>query len=75
MEKKYISENRYKKSVGKNRRNISAIRKSSITSNKNKVVSTNIKKKKKVRINPSVKRERRATRRSVFVCIILILLI
>jgi len=73
MEKKYISQNRYKKSTGKKRRDISNIRKSNISSNK--VKKTNISKKIKPKVKPSVRRERRINRRNIFTCIILLILI
>lgn len=73
MEKKYISENRYKKRVGKKRRNLSAIRKSDNASSK--VKKTDVKKKNKPRIKASIRRERLINRINIFVCIILILLI
>lgn len=73
MGKKYISENRYKKSIGKKRRDISAIRKANVPTNNIKI--KNIKKKRKSKIKPNIRMERRITKRNVLICIILVILI
>ena len=82
MEKRYISEGRYKKSSARKRRDIKKIRKKVVTEVENKkklenkkAATKKIVKKKKKKISPKVRREMRIRRRNTFACIILIILI
>ncbi len=83
MEKRYISEGRYKKSSSRKRRDIKKIRKKVVSdvANKKKLetkkqtASKKLVKKKKKKISPKVRREMRIRRRNTFACIILIILI
>lgn len=69
MEKKYIRENRYKKSTTRKQRNLSAIHKPSAVKTK-KVI-----KKRKPRLRPGERREKRINRKNIFTCVILLILI
>lgn len=83
MEKRYISEGRYKKSSARKRRDIKKIRKKVVTDVENKKKLENKKlatgkknvKKNKKKISPKVRKEMRIRRRNTFACIILIILI
>ena len=83
MEKRYISEGRYKKSSSRKRRDVRKIRKKVITDAANKkrletkkqTASKKIVKKKKKKISPKIRKEMRIRRRNTFACIILIILI
>lgn len=72
MEKKYISESRYKKSTKRKRRDISAITKAKCSTNM--INTRNVKKTSKSRIKPSIRKERRITRRNIIMCIVLLIL-
>ncbi len=82
MEKRYISEGRYKKSSARKRRDIKKIRKKVVADVENKkrletkkVAAKKLVKKKKKKISPKVRKEMRIRRRNTFACIILIILI
>lgn len=83
MEKRYISEGRYKKSSARKRRDIKKIRKKVVADAENNkklqtkkgATSKKVVKKKKKKISPKVRKEMRIRRRNTFACIILIILI
>ncbi len=80
MEKRYISEGRYKKSSARKRRDIKKIRKKVVADveNKKKLETKKVAVKKvvkKKKISPKVRKEMRIRRRNTFACIILIILI
>ncbi len=82
MEKRYISEGRYKKSSARKRRDIKKIRKKVVADVENKkklenkkAATKKIVKKNKKKISPKVRKEMRIRRRNTFTCILLIILI
>lgn len=76
MEKKYISEKRYKKSTNKKRRDVSSIRKMGVTK---KSVTTKkaktVKRKSKSKVSPKIRKEKRITRSNIVICILLLIAI
>ena len=84
MEKRYISEGRYKKSSTRKRRDVKKIRKKLVADVENKKRLENkkvtdskkiVKNSNKKKISPKVRKEMRIRRRNTFTCIILIILI